>query len=103
MNKLLIVHYFVKKTQNCIENHIVYTIRIVLAISEPTYSKKQLAALKSRDAENIEFKGKIYTRYEATQVQRQLETAARHAKDRQIIAKAAAHAHRTGQGRRNYP
>ena len=66
-----------------------FKFSILLGISEPAYSKKQLAALKARDAEKIEFEGKTYTRYEATQMQRQLETAARHAKDRQIIAKAA--------------
>lgn len=66
-----------------------FKFSILLGISEPAYSKKQLAALKARDAEKIEFEGKTYTRYEATQMQRQLEAAARHAKDRQIIAKAA--------------
>lgn len=66
-----------------------FKFSILLGVSAPTYSKKQLAAFKAHDAKKIEFEGKTYTRYEATQVQRQLETAARHAKDRQIIAKAA--------------
>ena len=37
----------------------------------------------------IEYEGNKYTKYEATQVQRKLETAIRKEKDRQIIARAS--------------
>ncbi|MDO4563031.1 MAG: hypothetical protein Q4C12_04280 [Clostridia bacterium] len=39
--------------------------------------------------EKFEFEGKEYTQYEASQMQRKLESAARNAKDRQSIAAAA--------------
>lgn len=70
---------------NCLH----YKFPITLGISVPTYSDKELAELKANDRRIIEFEGKQYTPYEATQVMRKLETSARHAKDRQIIAKAA--------------
>lgn len=66
-----------------------FKMPIICGISEPAYTPAQLRELKERDTRIIEFEGKQYTTYEATQVQRKLETAARHAKDRQIIAKAA--------------
>lgn len=62
---------------------------ILLGISEPAYDADELADLKAKDHKTIEFEGKKYTPYEAKQAQRKLETAARHAKDRQKIAKAA--------------
>ncbi len=66
-----------------------YKYPITLGISVPSYDSAELEALKANDRRIIEFEGKQYTPYEATQVMRKLETSARHAKDRQIIAKAA--------------
>ncbi|MEG0998869.1 MAG: phage minor capsid protein [Clostridiales bacterium] len=62
---------------------------IILGVSEPTYTDKQLDKFEAADKKTFEFEGKHYTTYKASQVQRKLETSARHAKDRQIIAKAA--------------
>lgn len=62
---------------------------IILGISQPAYTDKQLKALKAQSKQKVMFEGKEYTPYECQQMQRQLETAARHAKDRQIIAKAS--------------
>ncbi len=62
---------------------------VILGVSPPTIDKKQLERLKESDRQKLEYEGKKYTGYEATQVQRKLETAARHAKDRQNIAAAA--------------
>lgn len=62
---------------------------IILGVSEPNWDKSELAAMKAADREKIEFEGKTYTKYEAKQIQRKLETAARHQKDRATIAKAA--------------
>lgn len=62
---------------------------ITLGVSVPAYTDSELEALKANDRRVIEFEGKQYTPYEATQVMRKMETSARHAKDRQIIAKAA--------------
>jgi len=61
---------------------------IICGVSEPNWDPDELARLKARDKETFEYEGKRYTGYEATQVQRKLETAIRHAKDRQIIAAA---------------
>ena len=62
---------------------------ILLGISEPNHSKSELKKLKTDDEKEIEFEGQKYTKYEMKQIQRKLESAARNAKDRQIIAKAA--------------
>ncbi len=55
---------------------------IMLGISEPAYDEDELAALKERDRQTFEYEGKQYTGYEATQVQRKLETEMRRQKDR---------------------
>lgn len=55
---------------------------IMLGISEPAYDEDELAALKARDRQTFEYEGKQYTGYEATQVQRRLETEMRRQKDR---------------------
>lgn len=55
---------------------------IMLGFSEPAYDEDELAALKARDRQTIEYEGKQYTGYEATQVQRRLETEMRRQKDR---------------------
>lgn len=55
---------------------------IMLGISEPAYDDDELAALNARDRQTFEYEGKQYTGYEATQVQRRLETEMRRQKDR---------------------
>lgn len=70
---------------NC--RHFVFSI--VMGVSEPSFTKKQLRQYRNESLEKVTYKGKTYTKYEATQVQRQLETAIRKQKDRQIIAKAS--------------
>lgn len=62
---------------------------IICGVSAPAWSSRELEAMKARDRRTFTYEGKQYTGYEATQMQRKLETAARNAKDRQIIAKAA--------------
>ena len=59
---------------------------IICGVSVPNHSPEELAKLKAKDKETIEFEGEEYTGYEFTQIQRKIETAIRHAKDRQIIA-----------------
>ena len=63
---------------NCLH----YKIPILLGISEPAYDDEELAAMKENDRRKFEFEGKEYTGYEATQVQRKLETEIRKQKDR---------------------
>lgn len=66
-----------------------FKFSILLGVSPPVYSQSELERLKSTDNETVEIEGNKYTKYEVSQIQRKLETAARHAKDRQIIAKAS--------------
>ena len=70
---------------NC--RHFVFSI--VLGVNQPSYSNKVLKQMNEESQSIIEYEGKKYTTYEATQVQRKLETAIRKEKDRQIIARAS--------------
>lgn len=70
---------------NC--RHFVFSI--VLGVNQPSYSDKMLNQMNRESQSVIEYEGKKYTSYEATQVQRKLETAIRKEKDRQIIARAS--------------
>lgn len=70
---------------NC--RHFVFSI--ILGVNEPSYTKKQLNKYRSQSLSKINYRGKEYTTYEATQVQRKLETAIRKQKDRQIIGRAS--------------
>ena len=66
-----------------------YIFSIVLGISKPQYSDKQLQEIIDNANKKIQFDGKEYTMYEATQLQRKIETAIREAKDTQILARAS--------------
>ncbi|MBR2245555.1 MAG: hypothetical protein IKN65_00675 [Clostridia bacterium] len=66
-----------------------YIFSIVLGISEPEYSDKQLKEIIDSNNKGFEFEGKRYTNYEGTQLQRNLERAIREQKDTQILAKAS--------------
>ena len=66
-----------------------YVLPIILGLSEPLYTEDERQAMKEQSTEKIEFEGKEYTRYEATQLQRRIETSVRQSKDRAIIAKAS--------------
>ncbi len=70
---------------NC--RHFVFSI--VLGVNQPSYSDKMLKQMNEESQSIIEYEGKKYTAYDATQVQRKLETAIRKEKDRQIIARAS--------------
>ena len=70
---------------NC--RHFVFSI--VLGVNQPSYSDKMLNKMNKESQSVIEYEGQKYTAYEATQVQRKLETAIRKEKDRQIIARAS--------------
>jgi hypothetical protein len=72
-------------TYNC--RHFVFSI--VMGVNEPSYTKNRLTRYKRYSEEKVSYKGKEYTKYEATQVQRKLETAIRKQKDRQIIGRAS--------------
>ena len=70
---------------NC--RHFVFSI--VLGVNQPSYSNKMLNQMNRESQSIIEYEGQKYTAYEATQVQRKLETAIRKQKDIQIIARAS--------------
>lgn len=69
---------------NC--RHFVFSI--VLGVNQPSYSDKMLNQMNKESKNIIEYEGNKYTKYEATQVQRKLETEIRKQKDIQIMAKA---------------
>lgn len=62
---------------------------ILLGVSKPRYSKKELAIYKKYSTKRIEIDGITKTRYEWTQEQRRIETAVRRQKDVSICARAA--------------
>lgn len=70
---------------NC--RHFVFSI--ILGVNEPSFTKRQLEEMRKDSLSKVEYEGKTYTKYEATQVQRKLETAIRKQKDRQIVARAS--------------
>ena len=82
---------------NC--RHFVFSI--VLGVNQPSYSNKMLNQMNRESQSVIEYEGKKYTAYEATQVQRKLETAIRKEKDRQIIARASGDKDGVGNAQRN--
>lgn len=66
-----------------------YIFSIILGVSEPEYSDKQLKEIIDRNNEGFELDGKHYSMYEGEQLQRQLERRIREQKDTQILAKAS--------------
>jgi len=70
---------------NC--KHFIFSI--ILGVQEPSYSKEMLKEFRQESLAKVEYEGKTYTKYEATQVQRKIETAIRRQKDRNIIANAS--------------
>lgn len=66
-----------------------YIFSIVLGVSKPQYSDKQLQEIIDNKNKTFEFDGKIYNMYEGTQLQRRIESAIREAKDTQILARAS--------------
>ena len=66
-----------------------YKTPIICGISEPRYSEKELARLKEQDKKTYDIDGKTVTGYEATQMQRRLETAVRNEKTTRDLAKVS--------------
>lgn len=62
---------------------------IILGVSEPEYTDKQLKEIIDDNNKKIEFDGKKYTKYECTQLQRKIELEVRKTKDQQIMARAS--------------
>lgn len=66
-----------------------YKTPIICGISEPRYSKEELARLNEQNKRTYEIDGKEYTGYEATQAMRKLETAVREQKSIKETAQAS--------------
>lgn len=66
-----------------------YKTPIICGISEPRYSTKELKRLSEQNAKTYEIDGKTVSGYEATQMQRRLETAARNEKTTRELARAS--------------
>lgn len=63
-----------------------YTFPIILGISKPTYTDKELKQYKANSEKPVNINGKEMTKYQATQAQRNMETAIRKQKDKYIFA-----------------
>ena len=67
-----------------------FAFSIVLGVTNPTYSQKQLNDLINQNQKGYTLpNGKHLTKYECTQEQRRMETQIRYAKEGQIVAKTA--------------
>lgn len=63
-----------------------YTFPIILGVSKPTYTEKELKQYKDNSEKPVTINGKEMTKYQATQAQRNMETAIRKQKDKYIFA-----------------
>lgn len=61
-------------------------LSIIVGISTPQYTEKELQKIIDDNEKGFEFEGKHYTLYEGSQLQRQLETEIRKQKDLEIMA-----------------
>lgn len=63
-----------------------YTFPIILGVSKPTYTDEELKQYKANSEKPVNINGKEMTKYQATQAQRNMETAIRKEKDKYIFA-----------------
>lgn len=66
-----------------------YIFPVILGVSNPIHTDEELRKIIDDNNIGVEIDGKHYTNYEATQLQRRIETEIRKAKEQQIIAKAS--------------
>ena len=66
-----------------------FAFRVILGVQETIHTPEELNEMKKKNAAGMDYEGKHYTMYQATQIQRQLETDIRKCKDEHILAKAA--------------
>ena len=71
-------------TLNCY--HEVFTI--VIGVSKPRYTQKELNKINADNKKGFEFEGRHYTNYEGTQLQRKLELEIRKNEEERLILKA---------------
>lgn len=63
-----------------------YTFPIILGVSKPTYTDKELKQYKANSEKPVNINGREMTKYQATQAQRNIETSIRKEKDKYIFA-----------------
>lgn len=66
-----------------------YPFAIILGVSKPEYTEKELQDIIDKNNKGFELDNKHYTMYEGEQLQRQLERKIREQKDIQILAKSS--------------
>lgn len=66
-----------------------YAFSVVLGVSKPEYTDEQLKEIIDKSNEKVEIDGKKYTRYECSQLQRNLERRIREQKDIQMLGKSS--------------
>ena len=66
-----------------------YIFSVVLGVSRPQFTDKQLEEDKKKNNDGFEFEGKHYTMYEGTQLLNRIALEIRKNKDTQILAKSA--------------
>lgn len=71
----------------------------VEGVSERTYTDSELEGMKPENRPKIQYDGKEYDDYQATQIQRRLESTYRKAKRREIAAKAIGNDHQAAAAR----
>lgn len=62
---------------------------VILGVSTPQYTPQELAQFRAQNEEGINYEGRHYTGYEATQMQRKLERAIRKQKNQVIASREA--------------
>lgn len=60
---------------------------VILGVERPQYTEEQLKKDQNNNEKGFEFEDKHYTMYQGTQLQRQIESEIRKAKDEQILAR----------------
>lgn len=65
-----------------------FAMPIILGVNAPQYTPEELEAFRRQNEEGIDFEGKHYTLYEATQRQRRLERSIRNTKRKILIDEA---------------
>ena len=72
-------------TLNCYH----YVFSVVLGISQPIYSNEKLQKIIDNKNKTVNFDGKTFNKYEATQFQRRIETEIRKNKDGYVLSVAS--------------
>jgi hypothetical protein len=82
-------HYkpFKRRIGTCNCKHFAYNI--IIGHAPQNYTDEQLQEILDENEKGVEVDGKHYTKYEATQIQRQLELKIRQARERYVAMKAA--------------